>query len=292
MAESPNEPRSILVTGASRGLGLASATELYRRGWHVLAAMRSPDVGVARLYDATGAEPGDPRLTPIAIDLDDQQSIADAAKAVIDAVGAPDVVVHNAAFTAVGTVEEMPGDVVEQVFMTNVLGPVRLTAEVLPAMRDRGRGRVVVICSQGGVRGMPAISAYSASKAALERWAESLAHEVAPFGLGVTVLIAGTFKTDILTDTSRYTDPEGPYAPLHAALDRIGDKITGTAKPPEYFATRLANYVETDTAPLERHAVGADAHAVVVGSSLLPGRIFRSVVARATGIPRPKRPGH
>src|SRR5262249_54412814 len=104
--------RSVVVTGASRGLGLASATELYRRGWHVLAAMRSPDVGMPRLYDATGAKAADPRLTPITIDLADQQSIADAAKAINDAVGAPDAVVHNAAVTAVGTVEEMPGDVV------------------------------------------------------------------------------------------------------------------------------------------------------------------------------------
>jgi NAD(P)-dependent dehydrogenase (short-subunit alcohol dehydrogenase family) len=281
------EPRSIVVTGASRGLGLASAAELYARGWHVIAAMRTPDAGMPRLYEVTGARAGDPRLTPVTLDLDDEQSIVDAAKAVCDAVGAPDVLVHNAAFVAVGTVEEMPGAVVEQVFSTNVLGPMRLTAELLPAMRERGKGRVVVLCSQGGVRGMPTTSAYSASKGALERWAESLAHEVAPFGLGVTVLIAGTFRTDILVETTRYTDPDGPYAPLHAALDRVGDRILDSAKAPEVFAKKLAQFVESDTAPLVRHPVGLDAHGVVVGSTLLPGRAFRAVVQKATRIPRP-----
>ena len=282
-----NRPRSIVITGASRGLGLASAAQFYRRGWHVLAAMRTPDKGMPQLAAAAGASADDARLTPVTLDLDDEHSIVDAAKAIQDVVGAPHALVHNAAFVAVGTVEEMPASVVEQVFSTNVLGPMRLTAELVPAMRQAGRGRIVVISSQGGVRGMPGISTYSASKGALERWAESLAHEVAPFGLGVTVLIAGTFKTDILTETQRFTDPEGPYAPLHAALDRTGDFVIGSARSPDVFASKLAHYVETDTAPLARHPVGLDAHGVVVGSSLLPSRAFRWVVRAATRIPRP-----
>src|SRR5262249_59113485 len=100
----------------------------------------------------------------------------------------------------VGSVEDMPVEVWEQLFRTNLFGAVRLTKALLPSMRAAGRGRIVVISSQGGIRGMPSISAYSASKAALERWAEALAEEVAPFGLGVTILVSGTFKSDILTE--------------------------------------------------------------------------------------------
>jgi NAD(P)-dependent dehydrogenase (short-subunit alcohol dehydrogenase family) len=281
------EQRSVVITGASRGLGLASAARLYARGWHVLAAMRSPEEGMPRLYAATGAGPGDPRLTPVTLDLVDHQSIVNAAKAITDTVGAPDALVHNAAFVAVGAVEEMPADVVEQVFTTNVLGPMRLTSELLPSMRSAGRGRVVVVCSQGGVRGMPTISAYSASKGALERWAESLAHEISPFGLGVTVLVAGTFRTDILTETSRYTDPQGPYAALHAALDRTGERVVGSAKSPDVFAAKLAKVLESDTAPLTRHPIGPDAWAVLVGSWALPSKAFRAAVRIATGIPKP-----
>jgi NAD(P)-dependent dehydrogenase (short-subunit alcohol dehydrogenase family) len=294
VAEQKPAARSVVITGASRGLGLASAAQLYKRGWHVLAAMRAPDDGMPRLYAETGAAPGDPRLTPITLDLLDHQSIVNAAKAITDAVGSPDALVHNAAFVAVGTVEEMPADVMEQVFTTNVLGPIRLTSELLPSMRAAGRGRVVVVCSQGGVRGMPTISAYSATKGAIERWAESLAHEVAPFGLGVTVLLAGTFRTDILTETQRYTDPDGPYAPLHAALDRTGEFVVGAARSPQLFAAKLAKALETDTAPLTRHPVGPDAWAVLIGSWALPGRAFRAAVRVATRIPKPNafRAGH
>jgi NAD(P)-dependent dehydrogenase (short-subunit alcohol dehydrogenase family) len=213
------EPRSVVITGASRGLGLASAAHLYRGGWTVVAAMRSPDLGLQRLRAASGAAADDPRLVAVRLDLDDPASIAAAAEAVSEAVGAPDALVHNAGVAAVGCAEEMPASVWSQIFSTNVFGPVRLTHELLPAMRAAGRGRIVVVSSQGGVRGMPAISAYSAAKGALERWAEALSHEVAPFGIGVTILVAGTFKTDILELTETYADPDGPYAAHHAGAD-------------------------------------------------------------------------
>src|SRR5262249_38995747 len=156
--------------------------------------------GLARLRAATRAAEGDPRLVGVRLDLEDPASIAAAAKAIEEAVGAPDALVHNAGIAAVGSVEDMPFEVWEQVFPTNLFGPVRLAKALLPSLCAAGRGRIVVISSQGGVRGMPSISAYSASKAALERWAEALAEEVAPFGLGVTILVSGTFQTDIVTE--------------------------------------------------------------------------------------------
>jgi len=82
----------------------------------------------------------------------------------------------------------------------HVFGPVALTNALLPAMRNAGRGRIAMVSSAGGVRGMPATAPYSAAKGALERWGESLACEIAPFGLGVTILVTGTYNTDIITD--------------------------------------------------------------------------------------------
>src|SRR5512143_2609016 len=90
------EARSVVITGASRGLGLASAIQLYERGWRVVGAMRSPDVGLERLRAATGAAAGDPRLIGVRLDLEDSSSIVAAAKAIDEAVGAPDALVHNA----------------------------------------------------------------------------------------------------------------------------------------------------------------------------------------------------
>src|SRR5215472_5505144 len=217
------EPRSIVITGASRGLGLASANHLYKLGWRVVGAMRSPDVGLERLRAATGAAADDPRLIAVGLDLDDPASITAAGKTIEAAVGAPDALVHNAGIAAVGCVEDMPFEIWERLFRTNLFGPVRLTKELLPSMRAAARGRIVVISSQGGVRGMPSISAYSASKGALERWAEALAEEVAPFGLGVTILVSGTFKTEILTEqTPHHGNLKGPYAAHYAGIDRTG----------------------------------------------------------------------
>src|SRR5262249_59723206 len=114
-----HEAGSVVITGASRGLGLASATLLYKHGWRVVAAMRSPDVGLDRLRAATGAGDSDPRLLGVRLDLDDPQSIADAARAVSERIGAPDVVVHNAGIAAAGSVQGRPGNEWGQSFSTD-----------------------------------------------------------------------------------------------------------------------------------------------------------------------------
>jgi NAD(P)-dependent dehydrogenase (short-subunit alcohol dehydrogenase family) len=280
------EPRSVVITGASRGLGLASAAHLYKVGWRVVGAMRSPGVGLERLRAATGAAADDPRLVGVRIDLDDPASITTAARAIEDAVGAPDALVHNAGIAAVGCVEDMPFEVWEQLFRTNLFGAVRLTKELLPSMRVAGRGRVVVISSQGGIRGMPSISAYSAAKGALERWAEALAEEVAPFGLGVTILVSGMFKTDILTEqTAHYGDRKGPYATHYAGIERTGRSMMRLANPPERFGPALASALD-ERAAFARHAVGFDARMLLFGSRLLPSRLLHHVIRLAMSLPR------
>ena len=281
------EPRSVVITGASRGLGLASAIRLYTLGWRVVAAMRSPDVGLERLRAATGAAADDPRLVGVRLDLDDPSSVIAAAKAIEEAVGAPDVLVHNAGIAAAGSAEDMPLEAWERLFRTNLFGPVQLTKHLLPSMRAAGSGRIVVVSSQGGIRGMPSVSAYSASKGALERWAESLAAEIAPFGLGVTVLVSGTFKTDILTEqTPHYGDLNGPYAQHYASIDAKGRAtVDRLANPPERFASALANILD-ESAPFARHAVGLDARMLMFGNRLMPSRLLHHLISRAMGLPR------
>jgi NAD(P)-dependent dehydrogenase (short-subunit alcohol dehydrogenase family) len=280
------EPRSVVITGASRGLGLASATLLYKLGWRVVGAMRSPEVGLERLRAATRAAADDPRLVGVRLDLDDPSSIVAAAKTIEEAVGAPDVLVHNAGIAAVGSVEEMPSEAFERLFRTNLFGPVRLTKELLPSMRAAGRGRIVVISSQGGIRGMPSISAYSASKGALERWAEALAEEVAPFGLGVSILVSGTFKTDILTEqTLHHGDLTGPYAAHYAGIERTGSVMVRVANPPERFASTLVRVLH-DRVPFARHAVGFDARMLLFGNRLLPSRLLHHLIRLAMNLPR------
>jgi NAD(P)-dependent dehydrogenase (short-subunit alcohol dehydrogenase family) len=278
------DTRSVVITGASRGLGLATAAHLHRAGWTVLAAMRSPEQGLERIRAITGSSKDDPRLVGIGLDLDDPDSIVAASSAIRSAVGSPSGLVHNAGVAGVGCLEEMPMSVWEQIFSTNFFGPVRLTRELLPVMRNAGRGRIIMVSSQGAIRGMPAIGAYSAAKGALERWAESLSQEIAPFGLGVSVLVAGTFKTDILELTTTYADRDGPYAQHHAALERFGGRFLRFAAPPERFAPAVAEALD-DRRPFSRQTVGADARLLMLGNRLLPTRLLQRITCRVIGIP-------
>ncbi len=279
--------RSVVVTGASRGLGLATAAHLYREGWTVVAAMRSPERGMDALRAATSAREDDPRLIGVRLDVDDAESVVAAAKEILERVGAPDGLVHNAGVTSVGTIEEMPVAEWERIVSTNYLGAVRLTAELLPAMREAKRGRLVFVSSESAVLGMPGVGAYGASKAALERWAETLSQEVAPFGLGVTVLVTGTFKTDILEETHNFGDRygDGPYAAMHDALETRGRAFTRIAADPRRFAPAVQRALD-DKAAFRRRGVGIDAKLLLLGHRMLPVRVLQRIVAVALGLPR------
>ncbi len=280
--------RSVVITGASRGLGLASASHLYRQGWRVIAAMRSVDAGMQRLRETTGAAPDDPNLIGVTLDLTDAASIEAAAKSIEEAVGAPYALVHNAGISAAGMVEETPVSLWEQMFATNIFGPVGLTRALLPSMREAGRGRIVLVSSQGGVRGMPATAPYSAVKGALERWGESMAAEVAPFGIGVTILVTGTYDTEIITDagTTDCRDLEGPYAPHHRTMDKRGRAaMRMAARSPEKFAEGLAKALDSSK-PFVKRPVGPDARMLLIANRMFPSAGLHQMIRLMMGIPR------
>ena len=279
------EPRTVVITGASRGLGLASAALLYRRGWRVIAAMRSVDAGLERLRAATGASGADARLVPVRLDLADEESVVAAAAEITAVAGAPDAVVHNAGIAVAGCSEELPARAWHSLLATNLLGPVALTGQLLPSMRAARGGRIVVVSSMIGLHGFPGAAPYSAAKSALERWAEALAGEVAPFGLGVTVLITGTFDTEIITDAiPDYRDFDGPYARQNQAIDQRGRSAVRFAAPPERFARGLARALD-GTAPFARVPVGRDARLMLLAHRLLPARALHQGTRLAMGLP-------
>jgi NAD(P)-dependent dehydrogenase (short-subunit alcohol dehydrogenase family) len=281
------EPRTVVVTGASRGLGFASTVRLYREGWRVVAAMRTPDRDLPLLRQVTEAAAGDDRLIGVQLDLLDAGSIAAAAKAIEEAVGAPYAVVHNAGISAAGMVEETDMGLWQRMFATSVLGPVALTQALLPSMRAAGEGRIVLVSSAAGVRGQPATAPYSAAKGALERWGESMACEIAPFGLGVTVLVAGTYDTDIITDagTTDNRNFEGPYARLHNTMNTRGRLAMKMARPPERFADGLLKALG-DHGPFRRRGVGPDASMLLTFNRILPSSGMHHVSRVVLGIPR------
>jgi NAD(P)-dependent dehydrogenase (short-subunit alcohol dehydrogenase family) len=281
------QPRTVVITGASRGLGFASAVRLYREGWRVVAAMRTPDRSVPLLQRATGAGEDDDRLIPVQLDLTDAASISAAAKTIEEAVGPPYALVHNAGISAAGMVEETDMALWQKMFATSVLGPVALTQALLPAMRAAGEGRIVLVSSAAGVRGQPATAPYSAAKGALERWGESMACEIAPFGLGVTVLVAGTYDTEIITDagTTDNRDFDGPYARLHNTMNTRGRFAMRFARPPERFTDGLLKALD-DHGSFRRRGVGPDASMLLASNRILPASGMHHMSRIVLGIPR------
>jgi NAD(P)-dependent dehydrogenase (short-subunit alcohol dehydrogenase family) len=281
------EPRTVVITGASRGLGFASTVRLYREGWRVVAAMRTPDRGMALLREATGAGDDDDRLIGVQLDLTDTASISAAAKAIEEAVGAPYALVHNAGISAAGMVEETDMALWQKMFATHVLGPVALTQALLPSMRAAGEGRIVLVASTAGVRGQPGTAPYSASKGAMERWGESMACEIAPFGLGVTVLVTGTYDTDIITDEGTTDDRnfDGPYARLHQTINTRGRFAIRFARAPERFTDGLVKAL-ADEGPFRRRGVGPDASMLLAFNRILPAIGMHHVSRLVLGIPK------
>jgi NAD(P)-dependent dehydrogenase (short-subunit alcohol dehydrogenase family) len=281
------EPRTVVITGASRGLGFASAVRLYREGWRVVAAMRTLDRGMPLLREATGAGEDDDRLIGVQLDLLDAASIAAAAKAIEEAVGAPYALVHNAGIYVAGMVEEIDIALWQRMFATSVLGPVALTQALLPSMRAAGEGRIVLVASAAGVRGQPVTAPYSAAKGAMERWGESMACEIAPFGLGVTVLVAGFYDTEIITDAGMTDNRnfDGPYARLHNTMNSRHRFAMKLARPPERYTDGLLKALD-DRKPFRRRGVDMDASMLLALNRILPSSGMHQMSRIMLGIPR------
>jgi short-subunit dehydrogenase len=175
----------------------------------------------------------------------------------------------------------------QRLFATSVLGPVALTQALLPSMRTAGEGRIVLVSSAAGVRGQPATAPYSAAKGALERWGESMAVEIAPFGLGVTVLVAGTYDTEIITDAGTTDDRDlgGPYARLHNTMNSRGRFAMRMARSPEKFTDGVVKAL-ADTAPFRRRGVGPDASMLLLFNRILPAMGMHHISRIVLGIPK------
>lgn len=179
-----------IITGASRGFGRALAESALAAGDHVVAAVRRPE-SVADLE----AEYPDKCLI-VKFDARDITAAADLVRDTLDRFAQLDVLVNNAGRAVVGAVEEVSDAQLRDLMDLHLFGPAALVRAALPALRSRGTGTIVQMSSQGGRRSFPGVSAYSASKFALEGWSEALAGEVAPFGIRVMIVEPSRFRTD------------------------------------------------------------------------------------------------
>jgi NAD(P)-dependent dehydrogenase (short-subunit alcohol dehydrogenase family) len=174
--------QTVLITGCSSGFGLETARLFLERGWKVVATMRTPN---ADLLPPSG------RLRVLALDVGDSASI----RAALDAAGPIDALVNNAGIGVLYPLEAITMDTVREVFETNTLGAIALTQAVLPAMRARGAGTIVNVTSTVTLKPLPLLAVYTASKAAVNAFTESLALELEPLGIRARLVLPGMAPT-------------------------------------------------------------------------------------------------
>jgi NAD(P)-dependent dehydrogenase (short-subunit alcohol dehydrogenase family) len=242
------------ITGCSTGLGRALATHVLERGWRAAVTARDPET-VADLV----ARHGD-RAVAVALDVTNPAQVAAAVKRAEETFGRIDVLVNNAGYGYLAAIEEGDDAEVRALFDTNVFGLAEVTKAVLPGMRARRSGHVVNVSSLGGLAGFGATGYYHATKFAVEGLSESLAAEVAPLGIGVTIVEPGAFRTN-------WSGPSMKQSPIHI------DDYTETAG--KRRDATLATYGSQPGDP----ARAAEAIVTVLGADEPPLRLLLGTAA-------------
>lgn len=230
-----------LITGASRGFGREFARAALRRGDNVAATARD----VSALRELRAEHPG---LLALSLDVTDADAVSDRVAAAEEHFGRLDVVVNNAGYGHFGAVEEVTDAELRDQLETNVFGAHRVVRAALPGMRERGSGHIVQVSSIGGVAAFANVGAYHASKWALEALSESLAAEVARFGVHVTLIEPGGYDTDWAGSSARHSDPLPAYDVMREeAAARRGASVPGD---PAAAARALLDIVDAERPPL------------------------------------------
>jgi NAD(P)-dependent dehydrogenase (short-subunit alcohol dehydrogenase family) len=279
--------RSVVVTGASSGIGKACALHLEGLGFRVFAGVRKEADG-ERLRAESGGN-----VTPVSIDVTDQESIRAAAAQVSGTVGEQGLagLVNNAGVAISGPLEFIPIEELRRQLEINLVGQVAVTQAFLALLRS-GRGRVVNISSIGGRVALPFVGPYAASKFGIEAVSDSLRRELRPWGIEVSVIEPGSVATPIwekgtakASELSEKLPPEAHelYGGAIAAMQKAAAETAARGIPPEDVAKDVAHAL-TASKPKTRYLVGRDAKMRAWIAKVMPDRVFDRMIARAMGI--------
>lgn len=247
-----------LITGTSTGIGHATALHLARRGYKVYATMRNT-AKAEPLREQAAAE--SLPLVIESLDVSDNQSMLACVERIIAAEGRIDILINNAGLSSSSPIETYPEDEHRALFEANYWGPVKLTQAVLPGMRERQGGTIINISSLLGRIAWANQGAYCASKYAVEAFSESLAQEVAPFGIRVAIVEPGVTASAIFDNTPVHYDRASPYKSAMRRNGRFYNVGTAVATPAEEVAEVIAGALTTDQ-PRLRYPVGFGSQAM------------------------------
>jgi len=273
--------RVVLISGASAGIGRATADRLHDRGWTVVGASRR------------GTASGGGGWSPMVMDVDDDDSERSGMEKVLAEHGRLDAVVACAGWGLAGAAEQTPIELAKRQLETNFWGAVRVVQAALPVMRHQGGGRVVLVSSIGGIVALPFQAFYSASKFALEGYGEALAYEVAPFGIEVTLVEPGNVRTEFTEKRLDVVPPDPPagehegedvYADMVAKAVGLMERDEQNGVPPGDVATVIARVLESRR-PRRRVSVGKpDERVGIIAKRLLPFGVFERAAKGSLGV--------
>ncbi|QWT23124.1 SDR family oxidoreductase [Subtercola sp. PAMC28395] len=232
------------ITGTSRGFGREWAEAALERGDKVAATARNVD-SLADLVEKYGDN-----ILPIALDVTDHDADFAAVALAHEHFGRLDVVINNAGYGHFGFIEEITEKEARAQIETNVFGALWVTQAALPFLRAQKSGHIIQVSSIGGISAFPLVGIYHASKWALEGFTQSLAQEVAPFGIKVTLIEPGGFSTDWGGSSSVTSEPLADYAELHEAVAAARKQRLGIAGDPSASAAAVLKIVDAEEPPL------------------------------------------
>ncbi|SDD95901.1 Short-chain dehydrogenase [Cupriavidus sp. YR651] len=281
---------TVLISGGNSGMGLSTSLLLARRGYRVFAGARS-DAGLATIRQEAGEQ--ELQVTPVRLDVQDTGSVAAAVDHVLVTAGRLDVVVNNAGFGLVASVEDGTDEEFIRQFDVNVFGVLRLIRAAVPAMRRAGRGVVVNVGSFLGHMGLPLLTHYNASKYAVEGISDSLRLELSPFGIRVHTVAPGLFRTGFanrgLAANARTTASDSPYADVAGRLLPLIANHINEGPNPKAVADAVLYAIEAQDAPA-RIPVGEEAlRADDMKRNLEPAE-FEAAVRQLYGLTAPNHP--
>lgn len=250
--------KTILITGASSGIGEATARHFQEQGWNVIATMRDPTKDNA-LADLD-------KVLVTRLDVTDAASIPAAVAAGVERFGKICVLLNNAGYGAYGALEAFTMDRIRRQFDTNVIGLLEVTKAVLPHMRQNRSGTIINISSIGGQITFPLGTLYHGTKFAVEGLSEALHYELEPLGIRVRIVEPGMIKTNFGGSSFDFAMDESlsDYAPTAEAMGRLFGKLASNPSPPETVAEVIWNAANETSDRLRFHA-GADAEHLLGG---------------------------